>query len=131
MGLKLSWILTLSSLLLRERSINTGKLLSGYRRFCVSIITYMEVYGYEFENEEEKELIDRLFEELEVVDIDRSIANQTITYRKNKRKKIKLPDAIILATAKYTGADLVTDDWDDFQGIDDTVIVKDVNDIKA
>ena len=113
-----------------KRKINTNKLLSGYSRFGVSIITYMEVYGYEFDNKDEKELIDLLFEELEVVDINRSIADQAIIYRKNRHKKIKLPDAVILATANYAGAELVTDDWDDFQGIDDTVSIKAIDDIR-
>ena len=45
-------------------------------------------------------------------------------------QKIKLPDAIILASAKYANADLLTDDWDDFQNIDSGVIVKDLDDLK-
>ena len=48
----------------------------------------------------------------------------------NKIKKIKLPDAVILASAKYANADLLTDDWDDFQNIDSSVIVKDLDDLK-
>jgi|GEM_PF-1063360 len=42
-------------------------------------------------------------------------------------KKIRLPDAIILATACHLNADLVTDDWDDFSGIDETVKVVDLS----
>lgn len=110
--------------------IDVGQLLQQYDSFCVSIITFMEVYSYEFQHEAEKQLIDELFAALEVVDINRLIAEQTIIYRKNKVKKIKLPDAIILATAKHMGAALVTDDWDDFRGIDDQVIVNGVDAIK-
>lgn len=81
----------------------------------------MEVYAYEFENADEKLLIDELFANLEIIEINRSIADQAIIYRKNRTKKIKPPDAIILATANYLKADLLSDDWDDFQGIDSSI----------
>ncbi len=90
----------------------------------------MEVYGYEFSKQEEKDLIDEVFANLEITDVNREIAEQVIIYRKNKTKKIKLPDAIILATARYLGADLVTDDWDDFLGIDNQVVIKKLDDYK-
>ncbi len=83
----------------------------------------MEVYAYEFENADEKNLIDELFATLEIVEITRAIADQAIIYRKNKTKKIKLPDAIILASAKHLNADLLSDDWDDFNGVDNSVNV--------
>lgn len=90
----------------------------------------MEVYSYDFEKNDEKELIDKLFNALEVIDINKPIAEQAISYRKNKSKKIKLPDAIILATATYLGAALITDDWDDFQGIDNQIIINKIDDFK-
>lgn len=90
----------------------------------------MEVYGYDFIIQEEKELVDEVFENLEVVDVNKEIARQFVIYRKSKTKKIKLPDAIILATAKYLGADLVTDDWYDFQGIDSQVVIRKLDEFK-
>ena len=110
--------------------IDLARLRSKYDRFYVSIITYMEVFAYEFTVQTEKELIDEFFDSLEIVEINKEIADQAIIYRKNKTKKVKLPDAIILASAKYVNADLLTDDWDDFQNIDSTVNVKDVDDLK-
>jgi len=110
--------------------IDLTKLRSKYDRFYVSIITYMEVFAYEFTVQTEKELIDEFFDSLEIVEINKEIADQAIIYRKNKTKKIKLPDAIILASAKYVNADLLSDDWDDFQNIDSTVNVKDIDDLK-
>lgn len=110
--------------------IDVDKLLQKYDEFCVSIITYMEVYGYEFDNLEEKELIDELFGIIEIIDVDITIADYTIGYRKNKTKKIKLPDAIILATAKYLEADLISDDWDDFQGFDKNINILNIDDLK-
>jgi len=114
-----------------QKKIDAEKLLERYDHFYVSIISYMEAYGYNFEDEEEKELIDALFNSLELVEINKEIAEQVIVYRKNKVKKIKLPDAILLATAKYLSADLITDDWDDFKGIDETVNVVPIDDLKS
>lgn len=108
-------------ILASKQKIDTAVLLEKYDDFYVSIITYMEVYGYDFEDSKEKEFIDELFEGLEIMEINKPIAEQVIIYRKRKTKKIKLPDAIILATAKFLNADLITNDWDDFQGIDEQV----------
>ena len=113
-----------------KQKLDYEKLLLRYDSFYVSIITYMEVYSYDFINTEEKQLVDELFKALEIIDINKSVAEQAINYRKNKTKKIKLPDAIILATAKYIGAALITDDWDDFQEIDSDLLVIKIDDLK-
>ena len=110
--------------------IDRKKLYSKYDEFCVSMITYMEVYAFDFPNQTEKDSLDKTFASLEIIEIKKEIADQAITYRKNKAKKIKLPDAIILASAKYANAELLTDDWDDFQNIDSAVTVKDIEDLK-
>ena len=77
-----------------------------------------------------KRFIDAFFEMVEVVDVNKSIAEKVIRYKKEKRRKINLPDAIILATANYLGADLLSDDWDDFINIDPSVRVLNVDDLK-
>ncbi|MCY7345804.1 MAG: PIN domain-containing protein [Pyrinomonadaceae bacterium] len=116
---------------LSKNLIDRQKLYSRYDDFCVSIITYMEVYAFNFPDKDEKDSLDQTFANLEIIKLNQEIADQAITYRKNKSKKIKLPDAIILASAKYVNADLLTDDWDDFQNIDSTVNVKDIDDLKV
>ena len=58
-----------------KQTIDVEKLLAAYDEFYVSIITYMEVYAYDFENVDEKTLIDELFAALEVVEITRAIAD--------------------------------------------------------
>jgi predicted nucleic acid-binding protein len=115
---------------LSKGMIDREKLQSKYDEFCVSIITYMEVYAHNFPDETQKYLLDETFNNLEVIEINKEIADQAIIYRKNKTKKIKLPDAIILATAKYVNADLLTDDWDDFQNIDSSLNVLSLDDLK-
>lgn len=114
-----------------KNKLNTSELLSRYQKFYVSIITYIEVYAYEFTDQAEKDYIDQFFSILEIIDVNQEIADQAISYRKNKINKIKLPDAIILASAKFAEAELLTDDWDDFQNIDSTVIVKNIDDLKV
>ncbi len=114
-------------ILLSKQRIDVDSLLASYDEFYVSIITYMETYGYEFNNSDEKDIIDAFFELVEVVDVNLSIAQNVIVYKTSKRRKIKLPDAIILATAKYLGADLLTDDWDDFVNIDVDVNVRNID----
>ncbi len=81
----------------------------------------MEVYGYEFESAEEKDILDEFFKIVDIIYINREIAERVIDYRKKKIRKIKLPDAIILSTANQIGADLLSDDWDDFVVIDPKV----------
>ncbi len=115
---------------LSKEMIDRKKLYSRYDEFCVSIITYMEVYAFDFPDKNEKDSLDRTFASLEIIEINQEIADQAIIYRKNKSKNIKLPDAIILASAKYANAELLTDDWDDFQNIDSTVNVVNLDDLK-
>jgi predicted nucleic acid-binding protein len=107
-----------------KQMIDVDAFLNTFDEFFVSIITFMEVYSYEFSNANEKKLIDAFFEGIEVIEVNRNIAEMAIEIRKNKQKRIKLPDAIILATAKFLKLPLLTDDWDDFQNVDDSVLVK-------
>jgi predicted nucleic acid-binding protein len=81
-------------------------------------------------NPEEKAIIDAFFELVQVVELGDAIAQHVILYRAEKRRKIKLPDAIILATAKYLGADLLSDDWDDFANIDLEVDMRNIDFLK-
>jgi len=110
--------------------IDVADLLSRYDEFYASVISFIEVYAFDFQNSLEKNIADEIFANLEIIELNREIADQAIIYRKNKLKKIKLPDAIILASAKYSGGDLLTDDWKDFQNIDSIVNVKDIDDLK-
>jgi predicted nucleic acid-binding protein len=113
-----------------QQLIDTDKLLTRFGRFYVSMITYMEVYGYAFKKPSEKLMIDELFQIVSIIDIDIEVANQVIAYRKGASKKIKLPDAIILATAKIHDLTLVSDDWDDFKNIDSNVTILNIDEFK-
>jgi predicted nucleic acid-binding protein len=114
-------------ILLSKQVIDVDTLLASYDEFYVSIITYMETYGYDFKNTAEKDIIDAFFELVEVIDVNQPIAQNVIVYKTVQNRKIKLPDAIILATAKYLEADLLSDDWDDFINIDGDVNVRKID----
>ena len=83
--------------------------------FAVSVVTYMEVMGYNFNDDNEYNMIRDVFEIFEILYIDEVIAQKTIDVR--KIKKVKLPDAIIAATALSLDFTLVTANFDDFKNI--------------
>lgn len=111
--------------------IDLDRLRSKYDSFYVSIVSYIEVYAFDFSEQQEKYLIDEFFELVNVIEIELILASLAIRYRKNKIRKIKLPDAVILATAKLLNADLLTDDWDDFLKIDSSVNVLSLDDLRT
>jgi predicted nucleic acid-binding protein len=82
----------------------------------VSIITYMEILGYPFSNPKEELFIKELLSVFQTIFIDQRIADITVDIRKKNR--IKLPDAIISATAISENLELVTRNVDDFSKID-------------
>ena len=104
-----------------QNLINWSLIENSFDEYYFSIITYMEMYGFPFAIIEEKDKLDLLFDVSELLELDLEIADKVIQYRKERKRKIKLPDAIILATAAVHQMPILTDDWDDFIGIDDNV----------
>nr|WP_225225403.1 type II toxin-antitoxin system VapC family toxin [Komarekiella delphini-convector] len=77
-------------------------------QYFISVITEIELLSYpSFSLEEETQIIDFL-NKIRVVGVDNNIKNLTIEFR--KQYKLRLPDAIIVATAKYLNAILFTND---------------------
>lgn len=110
--------------------IDIDRVVATFDSLYVSIISYMEIYGFEFENPLEKQMIDGLFGDLEIIEVDFSVADIAIDYRKNKIKKIKLPDAVVLATARLLNVNLLTNNYKDFVKIDPTVSLVDLDEFK-
>ena len=77
-------------ILFSKGQIDLAKLRSKYDEFYVSIITYIEVYAYEFVVQTEKDLINEFFNTVEIIEINKEIADLAIVYRKNKSKKISV-----------------------------------------
>jgi len=102
-----------------QKKLDFEPLLGNYDAFYASVITYMEVLGYAFNSADEKVIIETLFEDIVIVNLNSDIVNKVIEIR--KAKKIKLPDAIVYATAAINQLDLITRNIKDFEGIDNSV----------
>ncbi len=104
---------------LSKNILNIDDFFEKYNEFYISIITYMEVLGYNFKIMNEKQMIKDFLNKFQIVNVDLHIANTVISIR--EKQKIKLPDAIILATAELKGSDLLTRNISDFENILKTV----------
>ena len=78
---------------LSKEIIRIDEVFDDGEEYCISVITYMEVLGYNFESIKEKEFIEELLSYLTIIYIDETIAKRVIELK--QEKKIKLPDAII------------------------------------
>ena len=82
---------------------------------CISSITYMEALGFPFQDQQEEISITMLCDIFKRISLTEEIEKQTILIR--KMHKIKLPDAIIAATAMTHHLTLVTFNISDFNKI--------------
>jgi predicted nucleic acid-binding protein len=82
----------------------------------ISVITKMETLGFNFKSIEEQNLMQDFISGSTVLDINNDIVNITIALR--KAHKIKLPDAIIAATALIYNLTLITRNTNDFKHIE-------------
>ncbi len=79
----------------------------------ISVITLMEAKGYPFSNKKEEIIIDTLCENLIKAYVTDDVIETVIGLR--RKHKIKLPDAIILATAIENNLQLITRNTKDFE----------------
>ncbi len=93
---------------LSKELISIEKIFIANEEYAVSVITYIEVLGYDFESDKEEDFIKKLFKTLKIIYIDYTIAQNVIILR--KKYKIKLPDAVICATSLVNNASLITND---------------------
>lgn len=82
-----------------------------YGRPLISLITWMEVL-VGAEHQEEEQLLKRFLNRFQTVPIDGAVAEQAVALRRSH--KIRLPDAIIWATALNEECILVTRNTRDF-----------------
>ncbi|WP_428657337.1 type II toxin-antitoxin system VapC family toxin [Runella sp.] len=78
----------------------------------ISVITRIEVLSFITPN---SELIKDFVRECSIYDLEELIIIQTIALR--RQRKIKIPDAIIAATALVNDLTLITHNTSDFEGI--------------
>ena len=99
--------------------ISIQRILEEYDFLYTSLISYVETLGFKFSDNEEYDIVKQILNGIEIVDLNKEIADIAIEYR--KKKKIKLPDALVLATSKYLKADLITSDVMDFHNVDKSI----------
>jgi len=81
----------------------------------VSIVSYIEVLGYEKLSEEQKGYFEEFFENTRILSISESVAKKAIFPR--QQRKITLGDSVIAATALVHRRTLITRNVDDFNWI--------------
>jgi len=91
-----------------QRKVNISDIFFDNAKYYISIITYMELLSYNFINKKEEIFILEILSSFEILNINISIANSVIKLKKSR--KIKLPDAIIAATAIEYKLILITND---------------------
>jgi predicted nucleic acid-binding protein len=82
-----------------------------YTRRAVSIVTWMELQ-IGSRSADEADVIDLFLREFRVIEITRQVARRAVEIR--RRTRVRLPDAIIWATAQAESAVLVTRNTKDF-----------------
>ena len=81
---------------------------------CVSVITKIEVLGFTT-SQEHSQLLTEFLNDINFLDLTNEIVDATINIR--KKHKIKLPDAIIAATALVHNSILISRNSADFKNI--------------
>ncbi|MGH7950997.1 MAG: type II toxin-antitoxin system VapC family toxin [Limisphaerales bacterium] len=89
--------------------------IAQYEEIAVSIVTWMEVLAGADDSEEEA-IMREFLSRFKVQPLEKAVAERAIKIR--RQHKLKLPDAIIWATAKELGRILVTRNTKDFSETD-------------
>jgi predicted nucleic acid-binding protein len=84
-----------------------------YSRRCISRITWMEVLAGVKDTPGE-DIARTFLAQFEVIEMGEEVAEAALTIRRHHVPKLKLPDAIILASARLLGCRLMTRNTRDF-----------------
>ena len=78
------------------------------KQLYISVITELELLGYQSITVEDQKQIKAFLQECKIINIGSQIKEQTIGLR--KKYNLKLPDSIIAATSKHLDIPLITSD---------------------
>jgi predicted nucleic acid-binding protein len=84
-----------------------------YSRRCISRITWLEVLAGVKDTPGE-DIARTFLAQFEIIEIDCEVSEATLTLRRHHIPKLKLPDALILASARLLGCRLITRNTRDF-----------------
>ena len=94
---------------------DAAKEIGRYGDKAISLITWMEVMAGA--TAEDERVIKTFLAQFELLPIDGTVSTEAVAIR--RKRKVKLPDAIILATARTGGRLLITRNTKDFPaGVD-------------
>jgi len=85
--------------------------ISAHRQRLISVVTWMEVLAGA-RSDEEEDVIEMFLRDFTLVEVSRPVAREAVAIRKARR--VRLPDAIIWASARHESALLVTRNTKDF-----------------
>lgn len=108
-------------ILASQQKIDIRRIAAKYDDILLSIVSEVEVLGFNFPDTSELQRAQQAVAFTQVLPFTEAEAQYAIAYR--RLKKIKFPDAAILATARAAGADLLTQNLADFRGLDPAVRV--------
>ena len=91
-------------------------------KFAVSVITRIELLSFPSLAEEEERRIEELLAALSIIPLDERIEAAAITLR--RRARLKLPDAVIAASAQVYGLELVTLDTRLQRALEESVAIR-------
>lgn len=91
-------------------SLKARRELESFDEIYISLVSWMEVLAGATDEEEPE--IREFLRRFRVHDVDQGVAGRAVDIR--RREKIRLPDAIIWATAQHLGMMLVTRNTRDF-----------------
>ena len=93
---------------LSQQKLSIDEVFDEGKEYAISLVTYMEILSYNFPSKEEEQFVRQLLSLFRIIDITKVIAKEVIKLK--KKRKIKLPDAIIVATTLVENAVLYTND---------------------
>ncbi|WP_421827925.1 type II toxin-antitoxin system VapC family toxin [Larkinella sp.] len=88
---------------------------------AISVINQIEALGFNFENPEEEQKCLQFVDASVIYPLDDEVVSRTIQLR--KQVKIKLPDAIVAATALVHDLQLISRNTADFNKISGLVVI--------
>ena len=97
------------------------KLISENTALFISIVTKVEILSYPEITAREIEIFNEIMKNIILIDFDDKLSNFVIEIK--RKYKLKLPDAVIGATALYTNSTLITRNLKDFSKIKELKIL--------
>ena len=70
--------------------ISLDKYFEQYNSVCISVITYMEIFGYNFINFQEEKLLKDMVSKIEIVNINEIIVEKVIEIERNTKSKFPI-----------------------------------------